>query len=155
MFRQSSVIIYQLLFISVQRLYRIQKQHPKRKTKRLIISERRSWSIPKTVNTKLNEFSDTKADRVVILSYEYENISLNNDLYISDFNFKLYDKENNALDSYPADVKYPDSVGISVLSATILNMRVGYGNMYSSVFSSLCKKPFCHIPTIKTPNING
>lgn len=54
MFRQSSVIIYQLLFISVQRLYRIQKQHPKRKTKRLIISERRSWSIPKTVNTKLN-----------------------------------------------------------------------------------------------------
>lgn len=59
-----------------------------------------------------NQFSETKADRVVILSYEYENISLNNDLYISDFNFKLYDKENNALDSYPANVKYPDSVGI-------------------------------------------
>ena len=44
---------------------------------------------------------------------------------------------------------------LSVLSATMLNMRVGYGNMYSSVFSSLCKRPFCHIPTIKIPKING
>jgi len=60
-----------------------------------------------------NEYSDVTADRVVIISYEYENISLSDDLYISDYNFKVYDANNNSLDDYPiSDIDYPDTVGI-------------------------------------------
>ena len=53
--------------------------------------------------------SSQKADRVVIVEYEYENISKENNLYISDTYFKLYDKKNNNLMTYPVvtDVKYP------------------------------------------------
>ena len=38
-----------------------------------------------------NEFSDTVANRVIIISYEYENISQEDDLYISDYDFKVYE----------------------------------------------------------------
>ena len=59
-----------------------------------------------------NEFSDKVANRVVIISYEYENLTLPDDLYISSMDFKLYDKENNSMETYPAgDVKYPSAIG--------------------------------------------
>ena len=58
-----------------------------------------------------NDFTDIKADRVVIIEYEYENISKEDDLSISDWNFKLYDKDNNKLETYPADYKPGGSVG--------------------------------------------
>lgn len=57
-----------------------------------------------------NQFSDKEAKKVVIIEYEYENISLEDDLYISSIDFKLYDKENNQLETYPADIKYPGSI---------------------------------------------
>lgn len=58
-----------------------------------------------------NEYSDVNADRVVIISYEYENISKEDDLYISDIDFKVYDKQGNILETYPVDYKYSDSIG--------------------------------------------
>lgn len=58
-----------------------------------------------------NKYSDIQAERVVIIEYEYENISLEEDLLISDFNFKLYDKNNNALESYPITVKDATKIG--------------------------------------------
>ncbi len=58
-----------------------------------------------------NEFSDVIANRVVLISYEYENISMEDDLNISSFNFKVYDKDNNSLETYPVSVTYSDSVG--------------------------------------------
>lgn len=57
-----------------------------------------------------NEFSDIQADRVVVIDYEYENIDVPEELYISDMNFKAYDADNNALETYPADIKYADSI---------------------------------------------
>ena len=60
-----------------------------------------------------NQFSDTKADRVVIIEWEYENLTIEDDLLVSDMlNFKLYDKDNNKLETYPTgDTKYGGSVG--------------------------------------------
>ncbi|MEG1732728.1 MAG: DUF4352 domain-containing protein, partial [Longicatena sp.] len=52
-------------------------------------------------SSERNEFSDKKADRVIIISYTYENISYSKDLYISDINFKLYDKANTKMETYP------------------------------------------------------
>lgn len=47
-----------------------------------------------------NEYSDKKADRVVIVTFEYENISVDG-LVLSSHNFRLYDKQGNELQSYP------------------------------------------------------
>ncbi len=58
-----------------------------------------------------NQFSDVKADRVVIIDYAYENIDVNDELYISESNFKAYDADNNSLETYPADTKHVDSIG--------------------------------------------
>ncbi|WP_294578779.1 DUF4352 domain-containing protein [uncultured Thomasclavelia sp.] len=58
-----------------------------------------------------NQFSDTQADRVIIIDYAYENIDVQDELYIFDSNFKAYDADNNSLETYPADVKSPDSIG--------------------------------------------
>ena len=58
-----------------------------------------------------NEFSDKVVNRVIIISYEYENISLEDDLSIDDWNFKIYDKDNNVMETYPVDTKYGDSIG--------------------------------------------
>ena len=59
-----------------------------------------------------NQFSDTKADRVVIIEWEYENLTMEEDLLVSDtLNFKLYDKDNNKLETYPASTKYGGNVG--------------------------------------------
>lgn len=57
-----------------------------------------------------NEFSDKNPERVIIISYSYENISQTSDLYVSDMNFKAYDSENNAMDTYPASIEYATSV---------------------------------------------
>lgn len=60
-----------------------------------------------------NEFSDTKADRVVIIDYKYKNISQSDDeLYISDMDFSMYDADGEALETYPADTK--EASGVSV-----------------------------------------
>ena len=57
-----------------------------------------------------NEFSEKTPERVIVISYSYENISQDDDLFISDMNFKAYDKDNNAMDTYPVGVKDPDSI---------------------------------------------
>ncbi len=57
-----------------------------------------------------NQFAEKNPNRVIIISYSYENISQASDLYLSDMNFKAYDSDNNAMDTYPASVDYPDSI---------------------------------------------
>ncbi len=90
-----------------------------------------------------NEFSDKRADRVVIIEYEYENISLNDDLYVSNLNFKLYDKDNNAMETYPAgDTKYPSNISTGrktvASEAYALNNENNYIEIeyYDNIFNS-------------------
>ena len=96
-----------------------------------------------------NEFSDTKADRVVLIDYEYENISLDSDLYVSDaFNFKAYDKDNNKLETYPATLKYGDRISqgrkTTGTVAYALNNDNNYIELefYDNTFNS---KPDCKV----------
>lgn len=90
-----------------------------------------------------NEFSDVVAKKVILISYEYENVSYQNDLSVSDFNMKAYDKENNLLESYPAtEQKYGSSVGIGRKSngviAYALNSDSNYVEIeyYDNMFNS-------------------
>lgn len=55
-----------------------------------------------TETSDRNQFSDTKADRVIIIEYEYENIDMEEDLLVFDSQFKIYDKDGNKLETYPA-----------------------------------------------------
>ena len=98
-----------------------------------------------------NDFTDTKADRVVILEWEYENLTIEEDLLISDMlNFKLYDKDNNKLESYPVvnGTKYGGNVGKgrkTVSSeAYALNSAENYIELefYDNVWNS---KPDCKV----------
>lgn len=89
-----------------------------------------------------NQFSDTVADRVIIISYEYENISVEDDLYVSDYDFKVYDADNNKLESYPADTIYGGYVGIgrkaSASMAFALNNSANYVELefYDNMWNS-------------------
>lgn len=80
--------------------------------------------------TERNQFSDTQADRVVIISYEYENISLSNDLYISTWDFKAYDSDNNALETYPADTKYSNSISLGRKTDASMAYALNNSNNY-------------------------
>lgn len=64
-----------------------------------------------TETSERNRFSEKRADRVIVVEYEYENVSLEKDLYISQNDFKLYDSNNTLLETYPAGVrKHPDYI---------------------------------------------
>ena len=71
-----------------------------------------------TETDERNEFSDTQADRVVIIDYEFENVDYNvefgdyknNQLSISDFDFNMYDADGNVLKTYPASTDYAQAV---------------------------------------------
>ncbi|MBR5156871.1 MAG: hypothetical protein IKW59_03785 [Clostridia bacterium] len=58
-----------------------------------------------------NQFAEKKPDRVIVISYSYENVSLPDELYIGSTNFKAYDKENYLMDTYPVVLsEYPGSI---------------------------------------------
>lgn len=51
--------------------------------------------------TKRNEYADDNPQRVVILEYEYKNISFDSDVVVSYLYFRAYDNDGNALTVYP------------------------------------------------------
>ena len=80
-----------------------------------------------------NEFSDKKPNRVIIISYDYENISLPSDLYIGEMNFKAYDGDNNSMDTYPADIKYPNSVSVGRKTSGQMAYGIDYDENYAEL----------------------
>ena len=95
-----------------------------------------------------NEFSDKTAKKVIIIEYEYENISQEDDLYVDEMHFKLYDKENNQLETYPVSTKYGSSVSkgrkATASEAYALNSDNNYIELefYDNMFNN---KPDCKV----------
>ena len=96
-----------------------------------------------------NQFSDIKADRVVIIEYEYENKTREEDVFISGMDFKVYDKDNNALETYPAgETKYPTSISTgrktTASEAFALNNDNNYLELefYDNLFASKADAKF-------------
>lgn len=57
-----------------------------------------------------NEFSDTEAKKVVIIDYTYENVDVEDELFVSDA-WVCYDKAGKSLETYPADIsKFPQEI---------------------------------------------
>mgnify|MGYP003758233931 CR=1 FL=1 len=92
--------------------------------------------------TERNQFSDKQADRVVIIEYEYENKSREDDVFISDIDFQAYDKANFALETYPISVKHPSKISTGRKTtgsmAFALNNDENYIELefYDNIFSS-------------------
>ena len=70
-----------------------------------------------------NEFSDMEVSQVLIIDYLYENLSNSDeDIYISDYNFKIVDSGGNMMDSYPVSGVYIPAytpVGAKALSSMV------------------------------------
>lgn len=61
-----------------------------------------SFRVTKIRETKeRNQFADEKPKRVIIIEYEYENISFDTDVVISYLYLRAYDKDGNSLTVYP------------------------------------------------------
>lgn len=100
-----------------------------------------------TETSKRNQFSDKQADRVILISYEYENIDSEENVYIFDSHFKIYDNENNSLETYPVSDKAGESVSIgrktNAIMAYALNNDTNhieiehYSNMFNSKYDCL------------------
>ena len=57
-----------------------------------------------------NEFSDKDAAQVFIIDYTYQCNKTNDDIYISEMNFKIIDENGEIGDSYPITTKYPQNI---------------------------------------------
>ena len=99
--------------------------------------------------TDRNQFADQQADRVVIITWEYENLSIDEDLLVSNvLNFKLYDKDNNKMDTYSVSTQYGGTIGkgrktVSA-EAYALNSQDNYIELefYDNIFNG---KPDCKV----------
>lgn len=100
-----------------------------------------------TETSERNQFSDTQANRVILISYEYENINSEENIYIFDSHFKIYDNENNSLETYPVSDKAGESVSIgrktNATMAYALNSNTNhieiehYSNMFNSKYDCI------------------
>ena len=84
--------------------------------------------------TQRNQFSDVEAKRVILISYDYENISCEDDLYISSMDMKVYDKDSNILETYPAtEEKSPSAVGKGRKGNGVLAYALNNDNNYIEI----------------------
>lgn len=100
-----------------------------------------------TETSERNRYSDTQANRVILISYEYENIDSEENVYIFDSHFKIYDNENNSLETYPVSDKAGESVSIgrktNATMAYALNSNTNhieiehYSNMFNSKYDCI------------------
>ncbi len=56
-----------------------------------------------TETEQRNEFSEKEVEQVLIIEYQYENLSSDDEIYISDMEFKLVDEGGNMMDTYPVE----------------------------------------------------
>ena len=57
-----------------------------------------------------NEFEEKEYKKVIFIEYWYENVDLDEDFYIDENNFKVYDKNNTILETYPLDVSFANAI---------------------------------------------
>ena len=92
--------------------------------------------------TERNMFADDKPNKVIIISYDYENIDYDGTTYVSEMSFKVFDKESTSLETYPASVKSGESLSpgrkTSASMAYGLNSSENYVELefYDNMFDS-------------------
>ncbi|CDF58440.1 DUF4352 domain-containing protein [Thermobrachium celere] len=96
-----------------------QKQEEKQEEKifklgeTVIVDNKYEFTINKVYLTKKrNEFADKQYKKVAIIEYSFKNTNSDEDVLVSDMNFKVYDESGNILDTYPVvDISdYPNAI---------------------------------------------
>ncbi len=59
-----------------------------------------------TTTDERNEYADTNPAQVIVIDYSYWNVGCEEDIYISDYDFKVIDAEKNVCSSYPGTINY-------------------------------------------------
>ena len=77
--------------------------------------------------TQRNEFADENPQRVIILEYEYKNISFDSDVVVSFLYLRAYDKDGNALTIYP-DISVKETTNISQGKTATASIAYGLDN---------------------------
>lgn len=57
-----------------------------------------------------NEFEEKEYEKVIFIEYYYENVDLEDDFYIDEDIFKVYDKGNKILETYPLEVNFAQAI---------------------------------------------
>jgi hypothetical protein len=79
------------------------------------------------VTADRNQFDESNPAQVVILTYDYDNLGIDNeymDLYISSSNFKVIDSAGVMADTYPATTEYPQETPVG---AKCVGAQQAYG----------------------------
>ena len=79
-----------------------------------------------------NPYADEKPQRVIVLEYEYKNISFDADVVVSYLYFRTYDKDGNALSVYP-DTSVKQTTNISQGKTTSASCAYGLNSNDNSV----------------------
>lgn len=80
-----------------------------------------------------NEFYDENFKKIIILEYQYENVNLDDDFYIDENNFKVYDKENNILDTYPIEVNFANAISKGRKATNKISYGLNSDNNYIEI----------------------
>ena len=74
---------------------------------RIVFDDKYALTIVGVTETaERNEFSEKEVDQVLIIEYQYENLNSNEEIYISEMEFKLVDEGGNMMDTYPVEVHH-------------------------------------------------
>lgn len=90
-----------------------------------------------------NEFSEKEVEQVLIIEYLYENLNSDDEIYISEMEFKLVDEGGNMMDTYPVEATHT-SVYTPKGAKTLASFAVGTASesgkidmhYYDNIFSS-------------------
>lgn len=96
--------------------------------------------------TERNKFSDKNPVQVILIDYEYENISDIEEVFISDINFKIIDSAMNTGYTYPNRItNYPQRIPVGVKCKAQMVFGVDAFsntitlNYYDNMFNSMSK----------------
>lgn len=66
-----------------------------------------------TTTDERSEYAETEPEQVVVIGYSYWNIGSEDDVYISDYDFKVIDGDKNVCEAYPGTIyDYPTSTPV-------------------------------------------
>lgn len=96
-----------------------------------------------TTTDERNEYADTNPAQVITIDYTYWNVGSEEDIYISDYDFKVIDAEKNVGSSYPGTINdYPSNapMGTKCSAQACFGIDKESENVelhfYDSIFSS-------------------
>lgn len=111
---------------------------------RIVFENKYALTIVGVTETKdRNEFSEKEVQQVLIIEYLYENLASEEEIYISEMEFKLVDEGGNMMDTYPVEaVHSPEYTpkGAKTLASFAVGAEAASGSIdvhyYDNFFSS-------------------